>query len=731
MHLLRNQPCPRQPRQSRSDNVLPHREIRNNAFHFAVLGQEGDPGLYRRAGRARLDVLPLYPDGPGIDRFGAEDRLGRLGSAGTEEAGESHNFARMDVEGNFVQAWALAEALRHENGFPRRFVLPTEAGGTLLLNLGEFPAEHVGDELQAGEFGEVPAVCHLTVSQDRYTVADLVEFLEAVADVDHADPLLAQLPDHVEERLHLPRLQRRGRLVHDDRPRVHRDGPGDRDHLLNTEAEGAQVSGDVRANAVAFQDLGRVPVHAGLIDQAQRAAGLAPEEHVLGYAEERDQVDLLVYGADARRLRLARFGESDLFAVEEDLALVGPVHSGDDLDQSRFPSTVFADQGVYLPRPQLERNIVEGQYAGEPFRHPAHLKHRGMLLHRTGPPLVGLVQLLLSVLLGIHVVLDDDLLRDGLPGQVIFDGIESQRTEARVGLDHRVDITRDYRLDGLLGAVDGDHLDVLPGVLTSVLEGLDGPESHLVVLRVDRVNVGIGLYELLHDRLARCPDELPGLGGDDLHVRVLLELLLETLGAVDRDRSARYSFENGDLGLLICGVGQKVGGLLSLLVEVRAHEGYVVLAGLPRCLAVDQKDRNPGLFRGVERRVHALLEQRRDDDGVHVLGDHVPYVGDLLGGLRIGVGIDEFLDVPLLRLAPYGLRLRDAERVDLLLRLREPDDGILEFEIRRLDLAHVSAGLRYVLLGLLSSAPPTLTLRFRARRRTRHDQHQAYHDGCQ
>src|SRR5215208_6899117 len=345
------------------------------------------------------------------------------------------------------------------------------------------------------------------------------------------------------------------------------------------------------------------------------------------------------------------------------------------------------------------------------------------------PPLVGLVQALLSVLLGIHVVLDDNLLWDGLAGQVIFDGIESQRTEARVSLDHGVDVTRDYRLDGLSGTVDGDYLDVLPGILAGVFEGLDGPESHLVILRVDRVNVGVGLYELLHDCLARCPDELPGLGGDDLHVRVLLELLLETLGAVDRDRSARYSFENGDLGLLICGVGQKVGGLLSLLVEVRAHEGYVVLAGLPRRLTVDQEDRYPGLFRGVECRVHALLQERRNDNGVHVLGDHVPYVGDLLGGLRIGVGIYELLDVPLLRLAPYGLRLRDAERVDLLLRLREPDDGILEFEIRRLDLAHVSAGLRYVLLGLLSSAPPALTFRLRTWGRARYDQHQAYDRG--
>src|SRR5215218_3432032 len=215
------------------------------------------------------------------------------------------------------------------------------------------------------------------------------------------------------------------------------------------------------------------------------------------------------------------------------------------------------------------------------------------------PPLVGLVQALLSVLLGIHVVLDDDLLWDGLAGQVLLDGIESQWTEAGVGLDHGVDVTRDYRLHGLPGTIDGDYLDVLPGILTGIFEGLDCPERHLVVLRVDSVYVRIRLYELLHDRLALGSEEFPGLGGDDLHVRVLLELFLEALGAVDRDRCARCSFENGNLSVLVREVSQEVGGLLSLLVEIRAHEGYVVLAGLPRRLAVDQKDRYPGLIRGV------------------------------------------------------------------------------------------------------------------------------------
>src|SRR5215208_2547363 len=138
--LLRDHPRPREPRQGRGDDILPHREIRDNTLQFAVLGQEGDYGLYRRTGRAGLDILPLHPDGPGVERLSTEDSLGRLGSAGTKQAGESNHFAGMDVEGDLAEARVLGEVLRHEDGFPGSFVLPAEAGSAFLFDLGEFPA---------------------------------------------------------------------------------------------------------------------------------------------------------------------------------------------------------------------------------------------------------------------------------------------------------------------------------------------------------------------------------------------------------------------------------------------------------------------------------------------------------------------------------------------------------------------------------------------------------------
>ncbi len=62
-------------------------------------------------------------------------------------------------------------------------------------------------------------------------------------------------------------------------------------------------------------------------------------------------------------------------------------------------------------------------------------------------------------------------------------------------------------------------------------------------------------------------------------------------------------------------------------------------------------------------------------------------MSELLADLGRGVGDDELLDVLLLGLVPYGLGFRNPERVRLLLGLREPDDGVLQADVRRRNVA--------------------------------------------
>ena len=68
----------------------------------------------------------------------------------------------------------------------------------------------------------------------------------------------------------------------------------------------------------------------------------------------------------------------DRFAVESDLALVGPVEAVEDLHQRALAGTVLAQQGVHLTGAHLEVDTVAGHHAWEPLDDAAHREHRGL-----------------------------------------------------------------------------------------------------------------------------------------------------------------------------------------------------------------------------------------------------------------------------------------------------------------------------------------------------------------
>ena len=214
------------------------------------------------------------------------------------------------------------------------------------------------------------------VAQHGDPVADPVELLHPVADVHHREPAVAQPLDHAEQRLDLAGLERRGRLVHDDHPGVDRDGPGEGDHLLRAHAEAAQRAAHVGVHAVLGEQAFGPGVHLGHIDDAEAVARLAPEQQVAGHAHHRHQVDLLVDGRDAGPLRLQRGGERHRLAPVTQLAPVGPVHPGEDLDEGRLAGAVLPDERVHLAGQEGARHLVEGEHPGESFGDPPGLEHR-------------------------------------------------------------------------------------------------------------------------------------------------------------------------------------------------------------------------------------------------------------------------------------------------------------------------------------------------------------------
>src|SRR3954463_10382493 len=89
-----------------------------------------------------------------------------------------------------------------------------------------------------------------------------------------------------------------------------------------------------------------------------------------------------------------------------------------------------------------------------------------------------------------------------LAARVLRHGVEGLRAEARRALHGRVQLALLDRRECVLLAVDAHELDVLARRLAGGLDRGDGADGHLVVVRVDRVRLGVRLQQRLGDRAA-------------------------------------------------------------------------------------------------------------------------------------------------------------------------------------------------------------------------------------
>ena len=101
-------------------DVVLHREGGDDALGLAVLGDEGDAGRDGRARGAAPDLVALDRDRAGIERLRAEDRLGRGGAPGAQQAGQADHLAPVDRHVDVLDDVAPGEALGLRARPPRR-----------------------------------------------------------------------------------------------------------------------------------------------------------------------------------------------------------------------------------------------------------------------------------------------------------------------------------------------------------------------------------------------------------------------------------------------------------------------------------------------------------------------------------------------------------------------------------------------------------------------------------
>ena len=182
----------------------------------------------------------------------------------------------------------------------------------------------------------------LAVAQADDAVGDLQDLGQPVRDVDHPQPLLAQIAQQVEQAGGVAFGQRRGRLVEQQHLGVQRQRPRDLHPLLLPGRQVRQRRARVDAAAHPLQRLGRAPVERAAIDDAEAVRLVAQHAR---WRRRRDRSPGSAPAAPATRPGGSRRpGSAATGRPMLTVALVGQVAPGRDLHQRRLAGAVAADQ---------------------------------------------------------------------------------------------------------------------------------------------------------------------------------------------------------------------------------------------------------------------------------------------------------------------------------------------------------------------------------------------------
>jgi hypothetical protein len=247
----------------------------------------------------------------------------------------------------------------------------TTNGGGSQVEFGEFAAHHFGDELESRQGGGFERADEFAIAQNGDAIGDGINLVEEMGDENDAEALRFESAHDVEEARDFAFIETGGGFVEDEHLRRYIEGSRDRNELLDCDGVVGESFGDVHIDAKALEG--------GVSALADAAPGdprfrMTAETNVLGYGKIRDEVDLLINGADAEALSVGGRMGADGLSVEEDIASIAGVNASENFDESGFAGAVFAHEGMDFTRAEGEIDGGEGFDARERFGDCAELE---------------------------------------------------------------------------------------------------------------------------------------------------------------------------------------------------------------------------------------------------------------------------------------------------------------------------------------------------------------------
>src|SRR5215216_1593454 len=238
----------------------------------------------------------------------------------------------------------------------------------------------------------------VALAEDYGPVSHLHDVFEVVGDHDHGDPVAWGVLDQAQNVARFAGAQGRGRLVedHDLASEGHRTGAGHRLPLAAAHKARLHV-GPWEVYLQAAHEFVSLAGHVLVLDPAPVpepawCRRLPSSVEVAYDVEVVEEGEVLVDSLDAEGASLHWRGDVGLFAIDEDLSLIGLVDAAEAFDQGRFSRPVVAEEREYFVTSQGEAHAVQCQGRPEPLGKVPYLED--------GPPV--LLPWLLCVL-GLHV----------------------------------------------------------------------------------------------------------------------------------------------------------------------------------------------------------------------------------------------------------------------------------------------------------------------------------------
>ncbi len=299
----------------------------------------------------------------------ARQYLGELSLAVARYAGEADDLSGADLEVDAAERFLALVALGAQALDPQPRLARLAPPRLDLLHLA---SDHHVDQLVAAHFGGPARPDHPAVPKDGHAVGDGHDLGQLVRNEDERMSLGHHPSQGGEEVVDfLGREHGRG-LVEDDEAGPFIEGLHYLDALLLAHRELPDVGFGIYLETVFLRELAYAPGNTPSIGEGPAPRSLA-EGDVLGDGEGGNEHEVLVDHADAGSDRIRGRMEAEGKSVYDDLALVGLVHSIELAHERALACAVLAEEGVNLPRRDVEADIGIGADAREALDDVAHL----------------------------------------------------------------------------------------------------------------------------------------------------------------------------------------------------------------------------------------------------------------------------------------------------------------------------------------------------------------------